>query len=96
MSLFGQRARVNEASLRVSAARIEMLAPTDALLARAERRPLTSVGIFAGAGFVLGQLNVHPLRIPGVGAMVGGSLVEMVSRGVHMLNGMDGGDSPEP
>lgn len=95
MSLSMQRARVRAAQLRVTAARAELARPAAALIGRGERHPLTGVGIAAGAGFVLAQLDIHPLRIPGLGAVMGGGLVEMAARGMRLIAGM-GGDNTQP
>jgi hypothetical protein len=55
------------------------------LLARGHAHPLTTVGGAAGAGFVLGRLNVHPLRIPGLGSLLGGGLAEAVAYGTRLV-----------
>jgi hypothetical protein len=86
MSLFSQLARVRAAKLEMNLARQEMSPPAAALLARGQRYPLTTVGTAAGAGFVLGTLNVHPLRIPGLGSLLGGGLAEAVAYGTRLVS----------
>ena len=85
MSIFRRVARVRAARLRMRAARLAVSPPAAALLARGRRNPLGTVGAAAGAGFVLGRLNVHPLRIPGFGALLGGGLAEAVAWGVRTI-----------
>lgn len=108
MNVFDQLARVRVAQLRMSAARQDVSTPVAALLTRSHQHPLTTVGVAAGAGFALGSLNVHPLRVPGLGSLVGGGLAEVVAHGTRLLAefGMagfeaairraddDGGDAP--
>lgn len=85
MNMLDQLARVQLAQLRMSVARQEVSTPAAALLTRGHRHPLTTVGVAAGAGFVLGSLNVHPLRVPGLGSLVGGGLAEVVAHGTRLL-----------
>lgn len=84
MSIFKQMRAVNEAQARAAQARAELAVPAQALLARGQRYPLTTVGMAAGAGFVLGQLNVHPLRVPGLGALLSGTAAEVVGQAVRL------------
>jgi hypothetical protein len=101
MNIFDRVAKVNAAQVRMSAARRELSAPAAALLVRSHRHPLTTVGAAAGAGFVLGSLNVHPLRVPGLGPLVSGGLAEAVAFGTRLiaelgtagLGGMDPGSN---
>jgi hypothetical protein len=94
MSLFRQIGKVRAARARVAAHRAELATPAAALLARGHRYPLTTVGAAAGAGFVLGRLNVHPLRVPGLGALLSGGLAEVVAHGTRLIAelGAMGGD----
>ena len=85
MSIFQRVARVRAARLRLRAARLAVSPPAAALLARGKQHPLGTVGAAAGAGFVLGRLNVHPLRIPGFGALLGGGLAEAVAWGTRLI-----------
>lgn len=85
MSVFKQNAKVQAARLRVRAARHELSTPAAALLARGSEYPLTTVGVAAGAGFVLGSLNVHPLRVPGLAPLLGGGLAEAVAYGTRLI-----------
>ncbi len=85
MSVFDQLAKVQAAQLRMSAARHELSPPAAALLARGHAHPLTTVGVAAGAGFVLGTLNVHPLRVPGVGPLLSGGLADAVAFGTRLI-----------
>jgi hypothetical protein len=96
MSMMKQVAKVQEARLRMSVARRELSTPAAALLARGREYPLTTVGTAAGAGFVLGSLNVHPLRIPGLGSLLGGGLAEAVAFGTRLVAelGVAGVDRP--
>jgi hypothetical protein len=85
MKLLRQMDKVRAAQARVAAHRAELATPAAALLARGHRYPLATVGAAAGAGFVLGQLNVHPLRVPGLGSLLSGGLAEAVAHGTRLL-----------
>lgn len=85
MSIFRQAANVRMAKLRAQAARHAVGKPTSALLARERKYPLTTLGGAAGAGFVLGTLNVHPLRVPGLSALLGGGLAEVLAYGTKLI-----------
>lgn len=85
MSLFTQRARVRVARAEMDLARKEFSAPASALLTRGQKNPLTTVGAAAGAGFVLGTFNVHPLRVPGLSSLLGGGLAEVVAHGTRLI-----------
>jgi hypothetical protein len=89
MNILQRRARVREAQVRMHTALRELRMPTAALLARGRRHPLGTVGTAAGAGFVLGRLNVHPLRVPGLGALLGGGMAEAVAYGVRLIAELD-------
>lgn len=85
MKLFREMTRVRVAQAQVAAHRAELATPAAALLARGHRYPLATVGAAAGAGFVLGRLNVHPLRVPGLGALLSGGFAEVVAHGTRLL-----------
>ena len=85
MSITKKVAKVREAQARMNLARQAITEPASALLARSERYPLLTVGAAAGAGVVLGQLNVHPLRIPGLGSLLSGTAAEMVAYATRMI-----------
>ncbi|MGY3040894.1 hypothetical protein ACVWWQ_002525 [Rhodanobacter sp. TND4EL1] len=84
MSLFNRVARVKAAQLRMELARHEVARPASNLLARGREHPLTTVGMAAGAGVVLGSLNVHPLRVPGLGSLLSGGFAEVVAQGTRL------------
>jgi hypothetical protein len=97
MSLFRQIDKVRAAQARVARHRTELAAPAAALLARGHRHPLATMGAAAGAGFVLGRLNVHPLRLPGLGTLLGSGLAEAVAHGTRLMAELglaDGDDAP--
>lgn len=85
MKVLDQLTKVRAAQLSMSAARQELSTPAAALLARGHHHPLATVGAAAGAGFVLGSLNVHPLRMPGLGPLLGGGLAEAVAFGTRLI-----------
>ena len=85
MSMFDRVAKVQAAQLRMRTARHALTTPAAALLVRGRAHPLTMVGAAAGAGFVLGSLGVHPLRVPGLGPLLGGGVVEMAAHGVRLI-----------
>jgi DUF883 C-terminal glycine zipper region len=85
MNIFDRVAKVNAAQARMAVARRELSPPAAALLVRSHRHPLTTVGAAAGAGFVLGSLNVHPLRVPGLGPLLSGGLAEAVAFGTRLI-----------
>jgi len=85
MSLFDRLAKVKAAPLRMRLARHALAAPAARLLARGRENPLTTVGVAAGAGVVLGTLDVHPLRVPGFGSLLSGGLAEVVAQGTRLV-----------
>ncbi len=85
MSMFDRLAKVRAAQLRMRTARHALTAPAAALLLRGREHPLATVGAAAGAGFVLGTLHVHPLRVPGLASLLGGGLAEMVAQGARLI-----------
>lgn len=85
MIIFEQLHAVRAAQARAHQARQELAAPAQALLSRGQRNPLVTVGVAAGAGFVLGQLNVHPLRVPGLGALLSGTVAEVVAQAARLI-----------
>jgi hypothetical protein len=85
MSMFGQRARVAAAQRRMSEARAAVVVPASARLARGEQHPLLILGTAAGAGFAMGRMNVHPLRVPGLGSLLGGVMAEAAALGASLL-----------
>ena len=85
MSLIKQMRAVREAKDRAQVARGELAVPAQALLLRGQRHPLTTMGLAAGAGFVFGQLNVHPLRVPGLGALLSGTAAEVVGQAMRLV-----------
>lgn len=95
MSMFKQLRAVNEARARVADARDALAEPAGALLARGRRHPLGTVSVAAGLGFVLGQFNVHPLRVPGLGALLSGSAAELVAQAARLVTEFsEGGFDP--
>jgi hypothetical protein len=88
MKIVRQMARVRAARERMTQARHEVGEPASALLARGREYPLTTVGLATGAGFALGSLDVHPLRVPGLASLVGGGLAEVLAQGTRLLAGM--------
>ncbi|WP_323135386.1 hypothetical protein [Dyella silvatica] len=76
---------VRVARAQAAAARGALVEPAVALLARGKRHPLSTVGVAAGAGFVLGQLNMHPLRVPGLGALLSGTAAELVAQATRLI-----------
>ena len=95
MNVFDHVAKVQAARLRMRAARHALTTPAAALLVRGRRHPLATVGTAAGAGFVLGSLDVHPLRVPGLGSLLGGGLAEAVAYGMRLMAGL-GALAPHP
>jgi hypothetical protein len=85
MSIFVRLANVRTAQTRLGLAQRQLGTPAAALLARGRRYPLTTVGAAAGAGFVIGSLDVHPLRVPGVAPLLGGGLAEAVAIGTRLI-----------
>lgn len=90
MIIFERLNRVREAQARMAAARHQLSTPAAALLVRGERYPLTTLGVAAGAGVVLGSLDVHPLRVPGIGPLLGGGLAEAVAVGTRLFAELGG------
>jgi hypothetical protein len=87
MKIVRQLARVRAAQARMVQARHGVGEPAAALLARGREYPLTTVGLAAGAGFALGSVDVHPLRVPALASLVGGGLAEALAQGARLLAG---------
>ncbi len=85
MTIFRRVARVRAAQARARLAQQGLKAPAATLLTRSREHPLTTVSMAAGAGFTLGSLNVHPLRVPGLGALLGGGVAEAVAFGTRLI-----------
>lgn len=85
MSIFRSAANVRIAASRARAARHCVGQPVALLLARGRKFPLTTVGSAAGAGFVLGSLNIHPLRVPGLSALMSGSVAAAMAHGAKLI-----------
>lgn len=86
MSLFAQLAKVRAARSAFASARMEVSVPAAALFERGSKNPLTLVGAAAGAGVLLGTLDVHPLRIPGVSTLLSGELAQILSHGTRLIS----------
>lgn len=93
MKILRRHRSVREAQARAQAARVELAVPAAALLARGHRYPLGTVGAAAGAGFVMGRLDVHPLRVPGLGTLLSGGLAEVVAHATRLLAELGGESS---
>ncbi len=85
MNIFHQLAAVRAAHLRVALAHCELDGATGVLLARSAAHPLTTVGVAATAGVVLGSLNVRPLRVPGLGALLSGGLADTAAFAMRLF-----------
>lgn len=85
MSIVRELAAVRRAQQRADIARTEWNGSTTALLARSLAHPLTTVGIAAGTGAVLGGLNVRPWRVPGLGVLLSGGLGDMVAVAMRLF-----------
>ena len=85
MKITRQLAQVRLAQAEVRAARAGVGVPAAALVGRVRRYPLTSVGVAAGAGVVMAQMDFHPLRVPGVSGLLSGGVLQLVSQGVRLL-----------
>jgi len=85
MTMFGQLARVRAAQQRAREARTAVAVPAADLLARSERHMAAVLGVAVGTGFVLGRMRVPPLRIPGLGRLLGGMVAEIAALGAGFL-----------
>jgi len=85
MSIRSRLATVEQARTRAALARHDVGDAAGALLAHGRAHPLATVGAAAGAGFVLGRLNLHPLRLPGLGSLLGGALAQVVTLGSRLI-----------
>lgn len=85
MKIARQLAQVRLAQAEVRAARAGVGMPVDALLGRVRNHPFTSMGVAAGAGVAMAQMDFHPLRVPGVGGLLGGGVLELVGYGMRLL-----------
>jgi len=98
MKITRQLAQVRLAQAEVRAARAGVGVPARALVERVRTYPLTSVGVAAGAGVAMAQMDFHPLRVPGVSGLLSGGVLELVGYGVRLLAdsgfGPFGGEEP--
>lgn len=92
MGIFRSIANVTEARARVVAAREETVRPAAALIARGYEHPLTVVGVAAGAGFLLSNVKLNPLAVPGVSGIVAGGAADLIARGLSIAAGSFLGD----
>ncbi|NII55542.1 hypothetical protein [Luteibacter sp. SG786] len=87
MSIFKSMAKVTAARARVMAAREETVRPAAALIARGYEHPLTVVGLAAGSGFLLSNIKLNPLAVPGMSGVVAGGVADLIARGVSVAAG---------
>ncbi|MGN6093386.1 hypothetical protein HBF26_07645 [Luteibacter jiangsuensis] len=92
MSVFKSMAKVTAARARVMAAREETVRPAAALIARGYEHPLTVVGLAAGTGFLLSNVKLNPLAVPGMSGVVAGGVADLIARGVSVAAGSFLGD----
>jgi len=92
VGIFRSIANVTEARARVVAAREETVRPAAALIARGYEHPLTVVGVAAGAGFLLSNVKLNPLAVPGVSGIVAGGAADLIARGLSIAAGSFLGD----
>ena len=96
MNVFKNIAAVRLAQAEVRASREAVAAPAAALYAKGYEHPLTIVSAATGVGVVLGMLDIHPLRVPGLVSVLSGGATELASRAVMLAAGsfMSGGADP--
>ncbi|QWT19441.1 hypothetical protein KPL74_17050 [Bacillus sp. NP157] len=87
MGIFSSLAKVTAARAQVVAARAETVEPAAALIARGYEHPLTVVGMSAGAGFLLSNIKINPLAVPGVSSLVAGGTADIVGKIVSIAAG---------
>lgn len=92
MGIFNSMAKVTEARARVAAARVQTVEPAAALIARGYEHPLTVLGIAAGSGFLLSNIKVNPLAVPGVSGIVAGGTADLIGKIVSIAAGSFLGD----
>ena len=74
---------------------VKMLAGRGLLeLARGHAHPLTTLGLAAGAGVLLGRMDVHPLRVPALGSLFGSGVAELLAEGARWVASAGLGDPP--
>lgn len=79
MKLPAQRRAVRAAQAEVAARRAELATPAANLAARAKQHPLTSLGVVAGIGFVLGDLRWPRARTPASAFSWPGGVLELAA-----------------
>ncbi|WP_036138564.1 hypothetical protein [Luteibacter sp. 9135] len=92
MGIFSSMAKVTAAKARVTAARVEVVEPAAAIIARGYEHPLTVVGIATGAGFLLSNIKLNPLAVPGVSGLVAGGTADIIGKVISMATGSLLGD----
>ncbi|SFW70087.1 MULTISPECIES: hypothetical protein [Luteibacter] len=92
MGIFSSMAKVRAAQLRVAVAREETVRPAAALIARGYEHPLTVLGVAAGSGFLLSNIKLNPMAVPGVSGLVAGGVADLVARAASIAAGTFFGD----
>lgn len=87
MGIFSNMAKVAQARARMAAARVETVEPAAALIARGYENPLTVMGVAAGAGFLLSNVKLNPLAVPGVSGLVAGGTTDIIGKVISMAAG---------
>lgn len=86
MSILRELAAVRLAQRRVVVAHARWDRLTAALFARSHAHPLTTLGVAAGAGVVLGGLNVRALRVPGLGMLLSGGVADLAAFAMRLFS----------
>lgn len=92
MGIFSSMAKVNAARARVAVAREETVRPAAALIARGYEHPLTVMGVAAGTGFLLSNVKLNPMAVPGVSGLVAGGVADLIARAASIAAGTFLGD----
>lgn len=92
MGIFSSIGKVTAARAEVVAARAETVRPAASLIARGYEHPLTVVAVAAGSGFLLSNVKLNPLAVPGVSGIVAGGTADLIARVVSMAAGSFLGD----
>jgi hypothetical protein len=87
MGIFASMGKVTAAKARVKIARTEVVDPAAALIARGYEHPLSVLGVAAGAGFLLSNIKINPLAVPGVSGAVAGGTADIVGQIVSVAAG---------
>lgn len=87
MKVFRRMTAVRVAHADAESARRRWHTAVGSLVSRVRAHVVLMLGIAAGIGLVMGRWRLRPWRIPGLGALLGGSVAEGVAIAARLIDG---------